>query len=371
MRPDEEGFLYPSIDMEKCVDCGLCERTCPILNGSEETPFYQEGYVVQARDCDVLEDSTSGGAFSLLAKSVLGKGGIVYGVGFDEGGFPVHKCASDVKNLAEFRGSKYVQSVPGDTYRRIKAELDVGRTVMYSGTPCQVEGLLAFLSTKPVNLITVDLVCHAVPSPLVYKRYLEYVGVPGFVRFRDKKPYGYQYSQITFRDNAGDALYMSGVESDPYLRAFFTDLSVRPSCYACHFKKRYRPSDFTLWDCWNAWAFSKDFDSDLGTTKVICHSKSARKMLSTIADKALIKQVDVDRLVAGEKEMFESVSIPSNRDAFFRDCREIEDASVLFSKWFPVSGKRKAERILRRVLSRLGMLGLLKNTAKGIKKCLP
>lgn len=367
MEADEEGFLYPRIDVSSCIGCNRCEKVCPIANPVSEAKRPQVGYVVQSDCTEILSESTSGGAFSIIAESVLDKDGAVFGVGFDRNGFPCHKCAHNKTELSEFRGSKYVQSDLADTFLQVRDALKDGVPVLFSGTPCQVEGLLSYLGSHPENLICVDVVCHAVPSPLVWRRYLELVGKPGFARFRDKVPYGYQYSQISFSDLSGDRFLSEGVESNPFLRSFFQHLSIRPSCFACAFRKRYRRSDFTLWDCWDASSYSPAFDSDLGATKVLCHSDKAKEIgRISFSSVGVACDVNPDLLVAGEKEMVESPEYPVRRDEFFYDCANIADPEVLFKKWFPISGRIVAERTVRRVLSRLGMLGKLKNFVKGV-----
>ena len=369
MTPDEEGFLYPSVDAASCVGCDRCVKVCPTLNRVPEKEFAQTGFVVRAKDADVLSNSTSGGAFTLIAAHVLNEGGFVFGVGFDGDSLPCHKCAHSSQELAEFRGSKYVQSNLADTFPHVKETLRGDAPVLFSGTPCQVEGLLNYLGSHPDNLLCLDVVCRAVPSPLVWRRYLEYVGRTGFARFRDKKPYGYQYGQMSFADAAGRRFLAEGVESNPFLRAFFSHLSIRPACFACAFKKRYRRSDFTLWDCWDANTYSDKLDADLGATKVLCHtSKAVSIAREAFAGAAIASEADPDALVAGEKEIVESPREPENREAFFRDCVEIKDPAAFFDKWFPTTGKVVLERTVRRSLARLGLLGKFKNFVKGVAR---
>lgn len=365
MEADEEGFLYPRIDTDSCINCNRCEKVCPIANPSPEKPFGQNAFVMQAVDSDLLRDSTSGAAFSLIAKSVLDAGGSVYGVGYDETGMPAHKCASNVASIAEMRGSKYVQSDLRGIFPEIRQKLNNGENILFSGLPCQVEGLLAFLGTKPEGLVTLDLVCHSVGSPLVFSLYRKMISVDGFVRFKDKMPYGYQYSQISVTDDDGIVQYRAGVESDAYMRSFFSDLNVRPSCYSCPFKKRYRVSDITIWDCYNAHSFCEEIDDNLGASSVLCHTGVGVSLVQGLNDKAILQSVDSDDLLRLEWAFTESVKKPEKRDRFFRDCMESNDPTLLFEKWFPISGRIVVERTVRRVLSRLGLLGKFKNFVKG------
>ena len=365
MKADEEGFVYPRIDADACIGCNRCERVCPIENAVVEIPANQHAFVLQAKDRAILEDSTSGGAFSLLAKSMLDDGGCVFGVGYGENGMPVHKCACREADITEMRGSKYVQSCLNDAYSDIRRKLKCGEKVLFTGLPCQAEGLIAFLGSKPEGLVVVDLVCHSVGSPLVYGLYKDAISREGFVRFKDKRPYGYQYSQVSFTDASGKVQYRAGVESDVYMRSFFSDLNVRPSCYACAFKKRYRLSDITIWDCYNAHSFCSSIDDNLGASSVLCHSETGLSLVQGLKENAIIQPVDADDLLRLEWAFTESVKKPEGREDFFRDCAEMGDASTLFEKWFPVTGKVVFERAVRRALSRVGLLGKLKNFVKG------
>lgn len=227
MIEDEEGFLYPKVDKEKCVNCGLCDRVCPILNKKERKNFNQKGYIFQNVDNNVRKESTSGGAFSAIAENVLSKNGVVYGVGFDENFKVIHQRVTEKKYLEKFRNSKYVQSDPNITFTQVLQDLKNGLLVCYSGTACQIEGLLAFLKEDYNNLITVDIICRAVPSPLLWKKYFEFRSKNQKVKkiyFREKF-YGYKYSNLTVRGE-NKIIYHNGIETDPYLRAFFRILLV-------------------------------------------------------------------------------------------------------------------------------------------------
>ena len=173
MKADREGFLYPKINKDLCINCGLCETVCPIINKVEEKVFEQEGYLVQNKDEKVREESTAGGAFTAIAKYVLEKKGIVFGVQYDENLNVVHSYVENEIDLKLYRNSKYVQSKIGKTFKQAKKFLDEDRWVCFSGTPCQIEGLKKYLKKDYNKLITVDVVCHAVPSPLVWEKYLE------------------------------------------------------------------------------------------------------------------------------------------------------------------------------------------------------
>ena len=177
MQVDEEGFLYPVIDKDTCVECGLCEQVCPFVNqASTVQPL--KVYAARSNDEELRRKSSSGGVFTLLAEAVIREGGVVFGAKFDKGWNVVHAWTDALDGLADFRGSKYVQSIIGSTYEEAKHFLRQGRKVLFSGTPCQIAGLKRYLCKDYDNLLTVDVVCHGVPSPLVWKKYLSEVCGP-------------------------------------------------------------------------------------------------------------------------------------------------------------------------------------------------
>ena len=199
MKEDAEGFCYPEVDLDKCIKCGLREK--------------------------IRGESTFGGAFTLIAESIIRDGGIVYGAAFDSEFRVCQQKATTIQDLSKFRNSKYVQSSLGDTFKEIRLYLKSGPKVLFSGTPCQVEGLYRFLQGKTDNLLLVDVVCHAVLSPLFWEKYKEYWKPQQdskliMASVRDEAKYGYRYSQMKMEYADGIKIYC-GVESDPYLRAFF------------------------------------------------------------------------------------------------------------------------------------------------------
>lgn len=364
MKEDEEGFLYPVVDKATCIKCGACEKVCPILHTSKEASFKQTAYVVQNKDQSVLRESTAGGAFTAIAKYVLQNNGVVYGVELGSDLTARHVAVETEEDLYRFRNSKYVQSsVGGGIYRQIKSFLEQGRIVCFSGTPCQIEGMKRFLKKDYINLITVDVVCRAVPSPLIFRKYVEcqekaLVDNIKTVRFRDKY-YGYKYSTMNIVTDGNHGNYHQGVESDPWLRAFFSNICDRPSCYLCHFRKKYRVSDFTIWDCFNVARFSKELDNDKGATRVLVHTDKGRKIFNTIKDDFSYVQVAPEVVVSGVKEMKESVAPNEKRESFFEDANRMS-GEELFHKYFPDNFKVKAERCIRLACYKLGIYSIAK-----------
>lgn len=375
MELDSEGCEYPTADRSRCVGCGRCERVCPVLSPAPETIRSQRAFLVQHRDPDVLLQSTSGGAFTALAQTVLAHRGMVFGHGYDGSfldGVPRVACVAvcDEASLARFRNSKYVESWIGDALRQVKGFLKEGREVLFSGTPCQCEGLINYLGGHPRGLLVVDFVCRAVPCRSVLRAYLDWVEAgtgerPASVRFRDKEPYGYRYSSIRSLDDGGHLIRSSNVESDPYLRAFFHDMCDRPSCHACTFKKRYRRSDVTLWDCFDPSCYSSSFDDNRGVTRALAHTDAGTVALEACQVRARILEIDPDTAVDGMEQMTTPTPASPFREAFMADVVSMQGAEAM-SKWFPDTVRVRTERLARRALERIGLYDRARRLAKTV-----
>ena len=219
MESDSEGFWYPKVDEDKCIECGLCEKVCPIINPIKEMDYRIIAFACKNKDNEVRKLSSSGGVFSLLCNYVISKNGVVFGAAFDKEFNVRHMFAETLEECEKFRGSKYVQSKIGDTYIEAKKFLDKGRLVLFSGTPCQISGLESFLMKKYENLIMVDIACHGVPSPLVYKNYIKLLEEKNkshmnSLSFRDKSTGWSKYSikvdfnnGMNFKERGSDNIY--------------------------------------------------------------------------------------------------------------------------------------------------------------------
>ena len=363
IRKNLEGFQYPYLkNNTECINCGICENVCPVLNAKPEMKFDQKALLAQITDEEIRRESASGGMFSAIALSVLDQGGIVYGAAYVENFEVCHIGVSNREELWKLRNSKYVQSNMIGVFGEVKCYLKSGRMVCFSGTPCQIEGLQCFLGEDYPNLLLVDVVCHGVSSPLIWEKYLETIQ-----NFKTKriyfrwKHYGYKYSTMSLFDDEGNEVYYEGVETDKMLRAYFSNNCDRDACYDCKFKKRYRVSDFTIWDCFQPRFFNKEFDDDCGTSCVLVHSKKAAKQLEEIINKRLIKYqiVSPDELVFGNYEMIGSVKKGDYREALLKDAA-ILSGEELFAKYFPDTFRSKAKKMARLVLVRTGLYNILK-----------
>ena len=361
MVEDEEGFLYPKADEEKCIGCGACDRVCPVLNYKKRITFDETACLVQNKDEKVLKESTSGGAFTEIAKYVIKRGGLVYGVEMSDALVVRHTAVDNEADLNKFRNSKYVQSYLGDTFKDVKDQLGSGRFVCFSGTPCQAEGLLQFLGKRPENLILVDISCRAVPSPGVWKRYADYMreshGEIQSVRFRDKG-LGYQYSTMYIKTRDGDE--REGIESAPWLRMFFSGMITRPSCSECKFRSPYRKTDLTIWDCYPTYRMAPEFDENLGTTRILVHTEKGREVFHEIRDSFRIHSISFEDVTEGVYEMQLFHTGNPRRKEFFEDYQSMRMGEVI-EKYFPETGKVKAKKTIRRDMNKYGIDKTLKH----------
>lgn len=277
---DNEGFLYPRVDESRCIDCGKCEKACPILHQSAAIKPLRV-YAAKNDNEEIRLSSSSGGIFTLLAEATIEKGGVVFGARFDEQWEVIHDYTENKEGVSAFRGSKYVQSRMGNNYSRVETFLKRGRTVLFSGTPCQVAGLKLFLHREYDKLLTVDFVCHGVPSPKVWKRYLAERVENNQIRnidFRSKKEgwKKYNFSLSLSMDGREDTTLSTSVfYENIYMRAFLADLILRPSCYACSFKSSQSGSDITIGDFWGIENVLPKMDDDKGCSLVLLNNEKS------------------------------------------------------------------------------------------------
>lgn len=323
MRPDEEGFLYPRIDAAACVQCGLCEQVCPILHPQPEPQGKQPAaYATINRDETVRRESSSGGVFTALAEQVLAQGGVVFGAAMTADQHGVHHIAVEsLEGLAALRGSKYLQSTIGDTYARAKQALHAGRKVLFTGTPCQIEGLRRFLrGREEPNLLCVDLICHGVPSPRVWETYVSEqetcAGAPARRTFFRHKKYGWKTFAL-FLEFSNNKAYEHVLGEDVFLQAFLRNACLRPSCHACAFKKLNRASDITVADYWGVEAQHPEMDDDKGTSLVLVHSAKGQACLDAVRPALHCKPVELAAALRGNPSMTASAVPHRTRGQFF------------------------------------------------------
>ena len=375
MIPDEEGFLYPRVSEEKCVNCGLCEKRCPVLNAQETKDEEIRFYVARAKDRQVLEASTSGGFVTPVAEYVFSQGGVVCGAVFDEYLNVVHQVfepSQQEQALRKMRGSKYVQSDICGIFEKLKHHLETGKPVLFVGTPCQVYGLKAWLHTEYQNLITIALVCHGVPSSMLWKKYVayqekKYRSKIKSVMFRNKT-YGYHSGTMKLEFENGKTYYGSA-RVDYMLKSFFSEISSRPSCYHCAFKGISSISDFTIYDCWRPSAMIDSFrDDDCGYTNVITHSKKAVVILGKLSERYELSEVDMYRALRFVGTMVIKSARPHiRRKEFYVDLNKNSLDSHI-NQFIPVTYKDIIVEKTKPLLYKLGMFGYVKQVKKWRKR---
>ena len=285
MKENEEGFLFPCIEEEKCISCGLCYKKCPVNEFDGFAKAEPEVYAVMGEDKH-RATASSGGVFSHIAEYVFENGGIVYGVA-NKSPFELEFVgAENMDELEKIKASKYFQAVAGDVYKRIKEQLEKGRMVLFGACPCQVAGLLNFLGKEYKNLITADVVCHGVPSYKVIKRYThDACGTTDVkeVLFRDKTQYGWSTTNTIVKTD-GEVVRQS-YESSAFYKAYGSRIATRESCYNCKFARIERVGDFTLADYWHISEFYPSMNDYKGTSCVLLNTDLASMIFDKISRK--------------------------------------------------------------------------------------
>ena len=348
MKEDDKGFKYPVIDKKKCINCGLCNKVCPILN---DNPCEKQIEVWAMYNKNITErlESSSGGIFILLAKEILKKDGVVFGAMFDEKFNVYHSYILGEDELYKLQGSKYVQSNIEDSYKKAKEFLDAGKYVLFTGTSCQIEGLNHYLNKEYSRLYTQDIICHGVPSPKVWKKYLEYL----------KQQKEEEISSISFRnkDNGwkafqmkvlfGKNTYCMNHSDDLFMKSFLWNVCLRDSCYNCKFKKKYRNSDITLGDFWGINFALPELNDDKGISMVILNSVKGKEMFDNIKANCVYEKTKEEYIFKYNSAYLKSVEKSINREEFFGDLDNIE-FDKLVNKYIPkITFTKKIKRKIR------------------------
>lgn len=371
MESDNEGFLYPEVDLDKCVDCGLCEKVCPVLN-KLKVDNEPRAYACYNKNEQIRLESSSGGIFTLIAEQVINNGGVVFGVGLDKDLTAMHSYVETKEQLKAFRGSKYVQSTIGETYKRTEHFLKQNREVLFTGTPCQIAGLKAYLQKDYDNLFCIDIICHGVPSPKVWKKYLSYqekrvdAKAQG-ANFRHKNKGWNKFSMALEFDKGNE--HIQTLDKDLYMQAFLKDTCLRPSCHKCNFKTLNRQSDITLADFWGIQKVSPKMDDDKGTSLILINSNKGKEMFDCLKGSVLFEEVDLNKAVTYNPAAFKSASENPNREGFFGDLDKLsfdELVDKYCSESMIVLAKRKIISTATTVLKRTGLLSVAKKVLRRV-----
>ena len=359
MIPDEFGFQFPSVDSSLCIDCGMCHQVCPVLN--ESKPIINAGpavYAAYSVNEKLRQDSSSGGVFSELASAVLNENGAVYGAAYDTSFNVKHICIEKPEDLKHLRGAKYAQSEMGHIFKDIKKRLENKQMVLFSGTPCQVGGLKAYLNKDYSNLVTVDFICHGVPSPEAWRKYIEYrkemdhsSDIPQSINLRSKKTgwshYGYS---IEFKYDDGE--YLEGNGSDLFMKLFIGDYISRESCSECRFKGYSRVSDITIGDFWGIWDIAQEMDDNQGTSVVLVHSEKGSELFAAVSYQLKLKKVTQEDASKYNPSLLQSSPANSKRNEVLTAIKNgsISDCNKLFIKRTPSKLQRlknKLKKLIR------------------------
>ena len=391
MQCDEEGFLYPHVFEQDCIGCGLCEKACPNLSENTSTPPLKV-FAAYSKDEQIRKVSSSGGVFTVLAETVINEGGVVFGARFDSEWNVIHSYTETIEGLAAFRGSKYVQSIIGNSYKDAELFLKQGRKVLFSGTPCQISGLKHFLRKQYENLLTIDVICHGVPSPLVWKKYVESMRPKGALcensvlslkeksvltglSFRDKRAgwrkYGFSVwagatkgsdeNTVFPPKHSKKIIYEIGQEN-VFLRGFLQNLYLRPSCHNCRFRNYKSGSDFTLADFWGVERVCGDWNDDKGMSLIIVKTQKAKEFLDEIKiNSRLINEHDYEKAFKGNSSLFKDDEPNPSRNAFFRELnsnpKQVVDTIVKYTMY---SSSARRRSLLDHSLMFLGLYRTVK-----------
>ena len=357
MVNDSDGFLYPQIDSGLCIKCGVCVKSCPILSPKENIKIKEDmcAYGAYSNTKEIRRNSSSGGIFTEIATHVIKSGGVVFGAAFNDDFSVSHKMADSIEKLSMFRGSKYVQSTIGNTYNEAKSLLKEGKLVLFTGTPCQIGGLYSYLNKDYDNLITQDIICHGVPSPMVWQKYKEYQENKNgskmqSVQFRNKdsgwKKFSMKLEYINGEKNFND------LGKDLFLKSFLSNLCLRPSCYDCSFKTDVRQSDITLADFWGIANVMPDMDNDKGISLVIVNSQKGKNLFKNIQDNITFQETNLDEAIKYNSAAVKSVNKPKGRESFIKHV-EKNGFYKASKKHLGVGTVNRIKRMIKRIFKKI------------------
>lgn len=364
LSTDIEGFWYPRVDIDKCINCGLCERTCPQLHigALKKNDFeYPVCFAAIHKNIEVRFGSTTGGLFSALAEQMYREGGYVGGAIYNKDFSVSHFISNNPADLALLRQSKYSQSQTCGIYKEVKRLLMAGEKVLICGTPCQMAALRRFLNKDYENLIIVDFICKSITSPKFYAKYLDYwerkVGsqLVSF-KFKDKE-LGWRSLVKRFDFKNGKTMYSRAQDNDLYSMAYHGNIVSRPSCYFCQFKGFPRMSDITIADFWGVekYAYLKDIDDNAGTSAVMCNSSKGLTFYKQLKNITSL-ETTIEKILPGNPALLHEQKMPvMNRDTFFHDLdrKAIEEVVPLYfpfhekERGFKAQFKEKVKLIIR------------------------
>lgn len=319
MIQDKEGFLIAKANMDECVECGVCDKICP-QNKIPSKSDRKDSFAATLTQKGTLMNSTSGGAFVALANAILDFDGIVFGAAFINKFEVEHISISNRDDLYRLQGSKYVQSNTKNTYKEVEKYLKSGKKVLYSGTACQIAGLYAYLGKVYDNLCTVDVICHGVPSPLIFKTYGEYLenlehGNIKEYHFRAKSNAGWgNYGKIIYSNNKTKLI----ASNDPYLKCYLLGLLNRECCYNCQYSGENRIADITLGDYWGVQSCNPEYYNKYGVSAIVVNTKKGKAYLEDAKKYLIINKVEFNSIKKGNEQLNHPSLRPDSRDFIYQ-----------------------------------------------------
>jgi len=356
IREDSAGFLYPFVETEKCISCGLCQKKCPENETLSIPP--QKAYAAYTKNKDIRKASSSGGIFATLAAVVLKEGGVVFGAGYDGELNVLHKAAENPEELSELMGSKYVQSNTLGIYKKVAEKLDEGRKVLFCGTPCQCAALRNYAGEKE-NLLIVDLLCHGVPTPALWKKYLnDNFKAPESASFRSKKR-GWEEFSMEVKHSQG--VYNASLYKDAYLRMFLRNICLRESCHECSHKGMNYSSDITVADFWGISKVFPAMNDDKGCSAVILRSDKGIRAFEEVKDQLIAVECSVESISKINTAYGRSAEKPASREAFIFDMGRDVPFDELKRKYCKKVGNKeiyviRAKRFAKKIIGKFSRL---------------
>ena len=328
MKPDFEGFLYPQIVEAKCINCNLCRKVCPISNKVDNQMLDERKvFSIHTNDEELLDKSSSGGAFTIITEAYCDKDYVIFGARYDEKFNVYHDYIENIEEIYKFRKSKYVQSNLNNSYKEVLRFLKEDKKVIFSGTPCQIAGLKKFLRKEYENLLCIDIVCHGVPSKKVWNKYLEYIESKynskiNNINFRHKvKQYGiYNSRNIKILLENGKRI-IEDSRKNLYLRGFHNKLFYRHSCTSCKFSNPTRYADITIADCWGIENIDSTIDVHRGESMVVINTQKGMDIWNKINQSSNISKLELDLefAIKSNEQFREATKVHKNRDDFYKN----------------------------------------------------
>ncbi len=357
MKADSEGFYFPDVDTDKCVACSICVKKCPSFASVEKRNFEQKTFAALYRNEKICKNSASGGAFASFAIETLCEGGIVFGCAYNENLTAIQTKIDNKDELIKLQGSKYVSSNTEKTFIDVKDNLLLGRKVLYSGRPCQIAGLRKFLGKDYDNLLTVDLVCHGVPSELFFQKYLEWLGKKNggkiiYYGFRDKNVGGWSCGGKFKTKTKTKTLEAS---CDPYYASFLRGETYRISCYECPFANTERVGDISICDFWGVEKFYPEIDTEKGVSGIIVNSEKGERFFEKCRVSFDAIEIKLDELKEQNTNLNHPTIMPEKRKTVYMDC--IVDGSFVpsvdFSSYIKLHAIKMVSRIVPKIVKKI------------------